>query len=547
MKRKSFFLVLGLSLMFGLGVSAQESTAPADQATADAYNQAVDLKDHLDNLDVTVEEVVSVAGQPLNAEKTINIQTTQMSSEDNMKASIDVQTGDGDETQYYEDGYLYSDQNGTQMKFSMTQDIMKGLLDRYVYLDLTAEYLSSLKATENKDGTMTYAFEASPETIKGYEDKLLQGIQEQHQISIVSIEGTVDTDAQGNIAKRELEMVYTVNSGEQSQLCVLNSTESFHSTTRNVKVEQPKDLNSYDEKKQNQPAINITKEEKTLYVTDDLNVRAQNSVTSAIIGGVAAGQTVHQTGYTSDGWIQISYNDAVAYVSAEYISETKPVIIKDMSGDMYATASVNVRASYSTDSAIIGTLSLNEAVTTTGYTDNGWIRVSYGGKTAYVNQSYLTWNVPVEEDEADAYTGYLEGSVIGTDTGKLQLQTVDGTTYRFDTSNAEESTEDGIVIGDWVGVTYRYRSGKYKASEIEDLPYDTAQRNKMVLSGYRDMVAYGTVIAYDLNQIIVALDNGTTLSGDLDYVTINGDLYTGAYVIVNYIGSYMYTVTEFED
>lgn len=66
---------------------------------------------------------------------------------------------------------------------------------------------------------------------------------------------------------------------------------------------------------------------------------------------------------------------------------------------MYATDSLNVRSSYTTNADnIIGSLSVGQSVTVTGIGD-GWTRISYGGQTAYVISSGLTDKKPVEEQE----------------------------------------------------------------------------------------------------------------------------------------------------
>ncbi|MDO4344770.1 MAG: YARHG domain-containing protein, partial [Eubacteriales bacterium] len=64
------------------------------------------------------------------------------------------------------------------------------------------------------------------------------------------------------------------------------------------------------------------------------------------------------------------------------------------SGTMYATWDVNVRSGASKDNSRLGGLSNGEAVTVTGYTDNGWIQVSYNGQTGYVAGNYLSWDRP---------------------------------------------------------------------------------------------------------------------------------------------------------
>ena len=65
---------------------------------------------------------------------------------------------------------------------------------------------------------------------------------------------------------------------------------------------------------------------------------------------------------------------------------------------VYAKSSVNVRSSYSTSSSIIGSLSAGDSVTRTGVGSNGWSRVTYNGRTAYINSSYLTTEKPEEKE-----------------------------------------------------------------------------------------------------------------------------------------------------
>lgn len=462
------------SLAGSFGVQA----AVADNAVSQAYNKAVEMEENLDGFDVTVKSVVSIAGQSSGAEKTVKIQTSGIQSDGKLHAAVDIQTSDGDKQQYFKDGYFYSNQSGNNRKYAMSQERMLELLNYYVYLDFDSAYLSMLEAKDNADGTVTYSFAASQDTIGNYADKLLEGAQEEHQIGIISLQGTVKTDKSGAVAERKIEMVYTVKSGEQPQICILNSDAVFN-RTGNISVSFP-DLSSYSEKEENEPVNKITEVNQTLYATADLNVRAQNNVTSTILGGISAGGSMQETGYTEDGWIQISYNGAVAYVSGDYVSTSKPVIVSAMSGTMYAAAQVNVRASYTTDGGILGVLSAGEAVSVTGYTDNNWIQVKYNGQTAYVYESYLSWDAP-------------------------------GTQSSYD-------------------------------------PGDTAGRNVMndnnYSNGYQDSESYGTVIAYGMSAITVALDNGVTLSADKENVSIYGQMYVGAYVLVDYIGDYMYEITE---
>lgn len=61
---------------------------------------------------------------------------------------------------------------------------------------------------------------------------------------------------------------------------------------------------------------------------------------------------------------------------------------------VYATTSVNVRASYSADSDKVGSLAAGASATRTGVGDNGWSRIVYGDSVAYVSSDYLTTTKP---------------------------------------------------------------------------------------------------------------------------------------------------------
>lgn len=64
--------------------------------------------------------------------------------------------------------------------------------------------------------------------------------------------------------------------------------------------------------------------------------------------------------------------------------------IKKASGTKYTNATVNVRADASSSSKKLGTLKINVKVTVTGKVNNGWTRISYKGKQAYIKSSYLS-------------------------------------------------------------------------------------------------------------------------------------------------------------
>ena len=84
--------------------------------------------------------------------------------------------------------------------------------------------------------------------------------------------------------------------------------------------------------------------------------------------------------------------------------------VKDVSKTMYASSSVRVRSGYSTSTDVLGALSAGEKVTVTGEVENGWVRVTYKGHTAYVAKNYLTETVPATTNTSSSATSGTSGT-----------------------------------------------------------------------------------------------------------------------------------------
>lgn len=80
-------------------------------------------------------------------------------------------------------------------------------------------------------------------------------------------------------------------------------------------------------------------------------------------------------------------------------NQTSKPSFSSVNQTVYATSSVNVRASYTTSSRKIGSLSAGDSITRTGIGSNGWSRVTYNGQTAYINTEYLATQKPEKKEE----------------------------------------------------------------------------------------------------------------------------------------------------
>ena len=531
MKKRNMILQ---ALLVSVVLGSTAAAAVPDSEVTRSYDSAVDLQDNQDSLDVTVNETTIVPDIKENAGKTIHLQVSGLQDLKNLKAAISIETDDGTKEQYYTDGYFYDNDSGKNIKYAMKPEEMLQIMNQYVYLNLNSEYLDSLDY--NND---SYLFTATEKSLGEFTDNILEGVQDEHQTSLMTLQGYINTDSQGQITKRRIQTVYTVRSGEEPQTCTTNSVSTFADPGKAVILSLP-DLSSYKESKANKPVVQITEKNATVYATADLNVRAQNNVSAAVLGGIAAGGTITQTGYTSDGWIQIDYQGTTAYVSADFVSEKKPVIVKSMSGTMYATTEVYVRNAAGTDGAILGSLSTGNTVSVSGYTNNNWIRITYNGHTGYVSSDYLSWNAPVTAMGGTMYVTNVQANVrsyYSTDADVL------GTL-----GYGDDVTVTGYTPNNWIRISYKGYTGYVYGDllswtdplDYSDVSFEEDDQNSGSSSNPADTSSvkqvYGTIMSSGMSTITVSCNNGKILNLAKEDGEINcpNGIYNGLYVSVVY-------------
>ena len=144
-----------------------------------------------------------------------------------------------------------------------------------------------------------------------------------------------------------------------------------------------------------------------------LNLRSNANTNSSILGAFTKGDKV--SGTLENGWLKFNHNGQVAYISADYLSNTevkKPVVENKqetktqnnqqatapakkentVQSQAYTgwvnTAALNVRAGASTSNNIIGNYTMGDKVS--GQLANGWLKVNYNGQTGYVSANLLS-------------------------------------------------------------------------------------------------------------------------------------------------------------
>ena len=174
----------------------------------------------------------------------------------------------------------------------------------------------------------------------------------------------------------------------------------------------PNETSNKGEQKEISKVVKMKELNETVYAKTDAAVRQGYSTASKQIGALKAGVSVTRTGICDNGWSRINYNGLVAFVYSDLLttenpnSEKEGVKITAVNETVYATRVVNVRKSWSEKSEIIGTLKYGENIVRTGICDNGWSRVTYDKKDAYISSDYLSKTKPADSVKIYKVSGY---------------------------------------------------------------------------------------------------------------------------------------------
>ena len=129
------------------------------------------------------------------------------------------------------------------------------------------------------------------------------------------------------------------------------------------------------------------------------------------------------TGTTAAATKAANPTTAAASKAAAPTTAAATYTVKDVSKTMYASSSVRVRSGYSTSTDVLGALSAGEKVTVTGEVENGWVRVTYKGHTAYVAKNYLTETAPATTNTSSSTTSGTSGTNSSSAGNKNQTTT----------------------------------------------------------------------------------------------------------------------------
>ena len=126
-------------------------------------------------------------------------------------------------------------------------------------------------------------------------------------------------------------------------------------------------------------------------VTDTVNVRASDSEIADKIDQVTAGTILNCYEQQANGWSKIDYNGEIAYISSQYLErlDFEEVDESQAIGTVKIKETVNIRSEANTDATILGAGYAGETYPQLSEDENGWTKIIYNGREAYVKSEYL--------------------------------------------------------------------------------------------------------------------------------------------------------------
>lgn len=157
-------------------------------------------------------------------------------------------------------------------------------------------------------------------------------------ISSCLLLGCAEINDESHVSATTTNNEQKVDESETVEELIKDST-IIEETTSNEEPELSVDIESVieitEEEKETSEVVEIeeqdviTELDKVMYASNAVNLRSGNSTAYEIVGGLVQNQEVHVIGQSAEtGWYLIEYGETTAYVSNNYLSDTKVEVVQ---------------------------------------------------------------------------------------------------------------------------------------------------------------------------------------------------------------------------
>ncbi|MDU7885699.1 MAG: SH3 domain-containing protein, partial [Clostridium perfringens] len=122
--------------------------------------------------------------------------------------------------------------------------------------------------------------------------------------------------------------------------------------------------------------------------SEDLGLRKGADSSHEIITSIPSGARVNIIDKVSDNWYKVGYKDFIGYVQSKHIRVLGDNLNQDNVG-LISANQLNVRTSPNENGQVIGTLHKNDKISVLDKSIDGWYKIDFNGRRAYVSSKYV--------------------------------------------------------------------------------------------------------------------------------------------------------------
>ncbi|MGN1402355.1 MAG: SH3 domain-containing protein [Bacillus sp. (in: firmicutes)] len=262
---------------------------------------------------------------------------------------------------------------------------------------------------------------------------------------------------------------------------------------------------------------------KVYTTTANLNMRKTASTSSQILVTIPKGKTVTYLSATGN-WYKVKYGSSTGFVSKDYIKVTTKTTSTTTSSTAIAatkfktTSNLNLRSKAATNGSVLLTIPKGKVVTATAKSGS-WYKVSYGGKTGWVSDSYLSEYYQYTSTSITHYRTKSAGALYTTPDTKKSAA------YSMPVNNVFQSTQKVVNSkGEtWYRVAYSGKNYYIKSTIVEKVTPATISKTNYTAKEATHLYSF----AGDKHSKLVSIPKGATVSstyriGDWYKVTYSG-------------------------
>lgn len=125
--------------------------------------------------------------------------------------------------------------------------------------------------------------------------------------------------------------------------------------------------------------------------TDNVNIRKSDSENADKIATISAGTTLLCTNQKANGWSEVIYNGETGYIKSEFLVKPGEDGGADIetNGTLMINETIKIRKEPSTEAGYYGVGYAGQTFEKIETLDNGWTKILFEGKEAYIKSDYI--------------------------------------------------------------------------------------------------------------------------------------------------------------